>query len=121
MKVCITAVSNSLEAQVDPRFGRCPYLIIVDLETIQFEAIVNESQDATSGAGIQASQLIVNKGAKVLLTGNIGPNAFQALSAAGVEIITGVSGTVRGVLEQFKRGELRKTDAPTVNGHSKMV
>lgn len=121
MKICITAVSNTLDAQLDPRFGRCPYLIIVDPETMQFEAIINESQDATSGAGIQASQLIVNKGAKALLTGNIGPNAFQALSAAGVEIITGMSGTARDIVEQFKRGKLKKTDAPTVNGHSKMV
>jgi predicted Fe-Mo cluster-binding NifX family protein len=120
MKICVTAISNSLDAQIDPRFGRCPYLVIVDTETMQFEPVINESQDATSGAGIQAAQLIVNRGAKVLLTGNIGPNAFQALSAAGIEVITGISGTVRDAVEKIKKGELRKTSAPTVSGHSNM-
>jgi predicted Fe-Mo cluster-binding NifX family protein len=120
MKVCVSAVSNSLDAQLDPRFGRCAYFIILETETMQFEAVPNASQDASGGAGIQAAQVIVNKGAKVLIAGNVGPNAFQALSAAGVAIITGASGTVRQVVEQFKQGELKPTGAPTVGEHSGM-
>jgi predicted Fe-Mo cluster-binding NifX family protein len=117
MKICVTATSNNLGAQVDPRFGRCAYLLIVDVETMQFEAIPNMSSGATGGAGIQAAQTIANKGAKVLVTGNVGPNAFQALSAAGIEIVTGASGTVRETIEKFKTGKLRKNGAPTVGGH----
>jgi predicted Fe-Mo cluster-binding NifX family protein len=117
MKICVTATSNSLDAPIDPRFGRCPNFVIVDSETMQFEAIPNMASGATGGAGIQAAQTIANKGAEVLITGNVGPNAFQALSAAGVKIVTGASGTVREIVEKYKKGELSETGAPTVRGH----
>jgi len=117
MKICVTSTANNLDAQIDPRFGRCSYLVIVDSETMQFEAIPNMASGATGGAGIQAAQTIASKGVKLLITGNVGPNAFQALSAAGIEIVTGAFGTVREAVEKFKRGELKKTGAPTVGGH----
>jgi predicted Fe-Mo cluster-binding NifX family protein len=120
MKICVSAASNSLDAPVDPRFGRCPYFIIVDLETMQFEAIPNVASNAMGGAGIQAAQAIAGRGVKVLITGNIGPNAFQALSSAGIRIITGVYGTVREVVEKYRRGELKETSRPTVGGHFRM-
>ena len=84
---------------------------------MQFEAIPNLAADATGGAGIQAAQTIANEGVKVVITGNVGPNAFGVLSAAGIEIVTGAFGTVREVIEKFKRGELQRTGAPTVGGH----
>ena len=117
MKICVSAVANSLDAQVDPRFGRCPYLVIVDSESMQFEAIPNMASGAMGGAGIQAAQTIASRGVKVLITGNVGPNAFQALAAAGVKIVVGAFGTVRQVVEKYKRGELKETNAPTVGGH----
>ena len=117
MKICVSSTANNLEAQLDPRFGRCLYLIIIDTETMQFEAIPNLAAGTREGAGIHAAQTIANKGAKVLITGNVGPNAFRALSAANIEIITDASGTIRDVVEKFKRGELKKTGAPTVGGH----
>ena len=117
MKICVSAVANSLDAQLDPRFGRCPYFVIIDLESMQFEAIPNDASGAMGGAGIQAAQTIAGKGVTVLITGNVGPNAFQALSAAGIKIVTGAFGTVRESVEKFKRGELRETGAPTVGGH----
>lgn len=117
MKACVSAAGNNLEAQIDPRFGRCAYLVIVDSETMQFEAVPNVATSAFVGAGIQAAQTITNKGAKVVITGNVGPNAFGALSAAGIEIATVAAGTVKDAVEKYKRGELEKADTPTVEGH----
>jgi len=120
MKICVSATGASLEAQLDPHFGRCPYLVIVDSETMQFEAIPNMATGSTGGAGIQAAQNMVNKGVKIVITGNVGPNAFGALSAAGIEIVTATFGTVRELVEKLKKGELQKTDASTVGEHSGM-
>ena len=118
MKICVTAVADGLDAQLDPRFGRCPYFVIVDSETMKFEAIPNTATGAMGGAGIQAAQTAASKRVEVLITGNVGPNAFQALSAAGIKIVTGAFGTVRDVVERYERGELKgETSAPTVRGH----
>jgi predicted Fe-Mo cluster-binding NifX family protein len=117
MKICVSATADDLEAQIDPRFGRSLYLVIVDSETMKFEAIPNMAAGSTGGAGIQAAQTMVNKGVKTVITGNVGPNAFGALSASGIEIVTATSGTIREVVEKFKKGELQKTGAPTVGVH----
>ena len=115
MKICVTAQGDNLDAQVDPRFGRCQYFIIVDPETKEFEVIENSNIQAMGGAGIQSGQLIASKGVNVVLTGNVGPNAFQTLQAAGLEIIIGVSGTVKDAVERYKRGELKLTQGPSVS------
>ena len=117
MKVCVTAVSGSLEAQIDPRFGRCSYFVIVDSESMKVEAVPNTASGSMGGAGIQAAQVIASKGVKVLITGNVGPNAFQALSAAGIRVVTGAFGNVREAIEKFESGELEETSSPTVRGH----
>ncbi|MCK4532715.1 NifB/NifX family molybdenum-iron cluster-binding protein [bacterium] len=115
MKICVTAEGDNLDSTVDPRFGRCQYFIVVDSDTLEFEAIQNPNRETMGGAGIQSSQLIAGKQAKAVLSGNIGPNAFQTLQAAGVEIITGVSGTVKEAIEQYKEGKLESTQGPSVN------
>lgn len=97
---------------VDPRFGRCPYFIIVDIDTMDFEAIPNTSYNALSGAGIEAAQIIANKGAKIVLTGNVGPKAYQALSAVGIQITTGMIGTVREAVTKYMMGELENNSNP---------
>jgi len=117
MKICVTAVSGSLDAQVDPRFGRCPYFVIVDSETMEFEALSNIASGSMSGAGIQAAQTVAGKGAEVLITGNVGPNAFQALSAAGIRVMLDAFGNVREAIKKYKSGELKVTNSPNVRGH----
>ncbi|MEW6556809.1 MAG: NifB/NifX family molybdenum-iron cluster-binding protein [Elusimicrobiota bacterium] len=117
MKICITSQGNNLDAQVDPRFGRCQYFIIVDSETLKFEAIENPNIGAMGGAGIQSAQMIASKGAGAVLTGNIGPNAFSTLQMAGIKIISGVSGTVKEAIALFKKGKIEPTQDATVPGH----
>jgi predicted Fe-Mo cluster-binding NifX family protein len=117
MKICVSASADSLDAQVDPRFGRCLYFVIVDSETMKFEAIPNTGTGAMGGAGIQAAQTIAGTGVKVVVTGNVGPNAFQALSAAGIKIVVGASGTVREAVEKYERGELNEARTSTVRSH----
>ncbi|MCW4022647.1 MAG: NifB/NifX family molybdenum-iron cluster-binding protein [archaeon] len=117
MKICISASSNSLDANVDPRFGRCPYFVIVDSETMESKVVLNDSTNAAHGAGIQAAQTVVNSGATVVITGNVGPNAFKVLFATGIKIITGFSGSIKEAIEKYKNGELQETTNPTVGGH----
>jgi len=114
MKICVSSQGDTLDSQVDPRFGRCACFIIVDPESLEFEAMQNPNVAAMGGAGIQSGQLIASKGVKVVLTGYVGPNAFQTLQAAGIEVIVGVSGVVRDVIERYKKGELRSTQGPSV-------
>jgi len=115
MKICVTSESDKLESKVDPRFGRCQYFIIMDIDTMKFEAVNNPNIDSMGGAGIQSGQLIAEKQVKAVLTGNIGPNAFQTLQAAGVDVITGISGTVKEAVDKYKKGELKPTQGPSVN------
>ncbi|OQA22184.1 MAG: hypothetical protein BWY60_00322 [Actinobacteria bacterium ADurb.Bin346] len=117
MKICITSTGTTLSSSVDPRFGRCPYFIIYDLEQNTFEAIENSSRDAMGGAGIQAGQTIASKNVGAVLSGSFGPNAFRVLQAANIKTYSGVSGTVREAVEQYKKGQLTETSAPDVKAH----
>ena len=117
MRIAVSASGGGLDAAVDPRFGRCPYFVIVDTETMHSEVVPNESGNMAHGAGIQAAQTVVGQGVQVVLTGNIGPNAYQALSAAGTKIVTGVTGTVREAITSYKNGRLKETSSPSVGGH----
>jgi predicted Fe-Mo cluster-binding NifX family protein len=114
MKICVTSQGDTLESRVDPRFGRCAWFMVVNLDTLEFEAIDNAQIQAAGGAGIQAGQLMADKEVKTVLTGNVGPNAFQTLSAAGIEVITGVSGTVFDAVGKYKAGAFSVSDKPTV-------
>ena len=117
MKIAVSASNGGLDAAVDPRFGRCPYFMIVDSETMHSDVVPNESGNMTDGAGIQAAQAVVGHGVQVVLTGNIGPNAYQALTATGIKIVTGVTGTVREAITSYRDGRLKETSSPSVGGH----
>jgi len=117
MIVAISASEPTLDADVDPRFGRCRYFIIIDPENMEFEAVENSGAMAGSGAGIATAQMIAGRGTEVVLTGNCGPKAFQVLSATGIKVITGVSGKVRDVVQSYKDGGLQPASQPNVPGH----
>jgi predicted Fe-Mo cluster-binding NifX family protein len=112
MKVAISAEGPSLDSRIDPRFGRCPFILAVDTETLEVEAIENAGRAAPGGAGIQAAELLTGRAVSHLLTGSCGPNAQTALKAAGIAIVSGCSGTAREALERFKTGEWARSDRP---------
>ncbi len=118
MKVAITSTGQDLNSQVDPRFGRAKYLLVVDLETDELVVYDNaQNADTVQGAGIQAGRAVVDLGASALLTGHVGPKAFATLDAADVVVYTGASGTVAEALTKLKTGELTSTEKANVEGH----
>lgn len=117
MKIAIASSGRTLDALVDPRFGRCPYFLIVESETGGFEAIENTAGQAFRGAGISAAQMIANKNVKAVIAGNFGPNAFNVLSSSGIKIFGGVSGiSAKEALAQYKEGKLKELTATSPFG-----
>jgi predicted Fe-Mo cluster-binding NifX family protein len=118
MKIAVSSQGQDLNSPIDPRFGRARWFIIVETDSGSFEAIDNSDvANATHGAGPLAAQKIASLGVKTVITGHCGPNAFRALQAGGIEIITGISGTIQEAIDKFKKGEVQTTDKPDVTGH----
>ncbi len=118
MKVAITAQGTDLDAEVDPRFGRAAYFLIVDSESLAFEALDNGANaNSLKGAGIQAASVLAENKAEVLLTGYCGPNAFKTLEAAGIKVANDATGTVRECLESFKAGKMPFAQDANAEGH----
>lgn len=117
MKICITSSGESLDSPLNPRFGRCPYFLIVDTETKEVQAVENASAGAARGAGIAAAQKISDLGCGVVITGNVGPNAFYALNAAGIKVFTGAFGkSCEEALKDYNEGNLTEASAATARG-----
>ena len=113
--LCITSSGHDLDSLHDQRFGRCSYFIIIDSESMEFEAIQNDAIYASGGAGIQAAQTIASKNVEVLITGSVGPNAYSALASSGIKMYSASVNTVLDALELFKEGKLTKISTA---GHS---
>lgn len=118
MKIAVTAKGNLLESEVDPRFGRARYILIVDPDTMVFEAVDNSGNaNAFKGAGIGAATMVSDKGAEVLLTGYCGPKAFLTLNAAGVKVVNDIGGTVRDAVNTFRSGRVTYATEANKDGH----
>ncbi len=121
MKLAICSKGEGLSAQVDERFGRCPYFVIVDTEREdQVVSIQNTNVDAAGGAGPQAAQLLAGVGADAVALGNVGPNAVEALKAAKILVYSGIAGTVSDTVQSYRDGKLKFLSEATVESHSGM-
>ena len=118
MKIVVTSNGSGLDAQASPVFGRCPWYLFVDTETMDVEAVENPAMEAASGAGIQAAQFVVEQEAEALVTGNVGPNAFDVLRSADVPVYLLESGTVREAVEAYKEGLLSEASSATGPAHA---
>ena len=118
MKLAITSSGKELDSNLDPRFGRSAYFMIVDPETMAFEVVENsQNLNLSQGAGIQAGKTIADHQVEVLITGHCGPKAFKVLQQAGVKVVTGAGGTVTDAITQFNDGELEISAEADVEGH----
>jgi len=115
MKVCFSSQGDNLDSEIDSRFGRCKYFVVADTKTKKFSSIQNPHISSRGGAGIQSGQLVAEQKVKVVLTGNIGPNAFHTLQEAKVDVVTGVTGTIRDALEKYIKGELTPSQGPSTD------
>ena len=110
MKIAVTSTQKTLESAMDPRFGRAACFLVVDPDTMQFEAVDNAGGAVSGGAGIAAAQSVVNKGVAAVITGNVGPNAMEVLNAAHVDMYRGISATVEENVLAFKEGALNRIE-----------
>ncbi len=118
MRIAITSMGKALESDIDPRFGRAAYFVIVDPDSMAFEAVANtQNLNLPQGAGIQAGKTIVENHVDVLVSGHCGPKAHKVLQAGGVKIMTGAKGCVADAVSQYKNGELQVAEQADVEGH----
>lgn len=118
MKIAVTSKGKDLNSEVDPRFGRTQYFLIVDTETLNFDVVENtQNLNLPQGAGIQSSKKVVDSGADIVVTGNCGPKAFKALKSAGVKISVEFTGRVIDAVQKCKNGMLPFADDANVEGH----
>jgi len=118
MKVVVTSQGPDLNSQVDLRFGRARYFILMDTETGEFTAQDNTiNMNAVQGAGIQAARNVVGLHGEAVITGNVGPKAFATLNAGNVKVYLGAQGMVKDAIEQFKSDQLTCVNKPNVEGH----
>jgi len=116
MKIAISSSGENLDSPIDPRFGRCPFFMIVEIEDKKIKdsnAINNTAMMQGGGAGITAAQVVGNAGAEAVIAVNYGPRAFGVLSELGIEMYQGVQGTVKENVQQLIEGKLKKLEAAT--------
>lgn len=123
MKIAISTQGREKNSPVDPRFGRAAWFVIIDSETGDIVDVLDNraAQDAAHGAGINAATVVAESGAQAVLTGRVGPKAFAVLDAAGINVISDVSGTVEDALERFRSGSVKHDSGPTSDGHTTMA
>ena len=119
MKVAITSSTKSIDSTIDERFARCNFFVIIDTDSMEYEFFSNEAIASSSGAGVKAAQELINRGVDAVITGNIGPNAFDVLNKAGIKIFK-ASGSIREAIENFKEGNLKEMDMANVGRHGGM-
>ncbi len=116
MKVAVSSSGEGKEAEIDDRFGRCSYFVIVDTEKMEYESMENPHTDKAHGVGPQVVQTLSEMEIDAVITGNVGPNAFRTLNSAGIEVYS-AKGKVSEAVEKLKEGELDQMEEKSVGGH----
>ena len=118
MKIAVSASGKGLDAPASPIFGRSQFYVLVDTDTMDCKTLANPAISAAGGAGIQAAQFLASNDAQALVSGNVGPNAFQVFAAANIPVYLFSGATVREAVEAFTKGELAQASGPSARSHS---
>ena len=118
MRIAIASTGKTLESEIDQRFGRATYFIVIDTETMDFSTFGNDRIAAEEKAGIGAAKAVAGAGVQSVLTGNCGAHAERVLRNAGVRLYSGVKGAVLEAIEPFQSGKLTEAKGPSVPSHS---
>jgi predicted Fe-Mo cluster-binding NifX family protein len=119
MKIVISSTGKDLESEVDPRFGRCKYFLIIEAENKrikEFKAIENIGKNQSGAAGITAGQIVANQGVDSVITTNLGPKAFSIFDQFKIKIFQG-QGKIKNVIEDFFKGKLRELSNSNAEQH----
>ncbi|MFO7948346.1 MAG: NifB/NifX family molybdenum-iron cluster-binding protein, partial [Armatimonadota bacterium] len=115
MKIAVSASGDNLQAPADPRFGRSPYYVVVDTESMEFQAYPNEATQQGSGAGIAAAQFVGETDADAVVAGNFGPKALDALQSAGIRMFQFAGGTVEEAARAVADGQAPEVSEASVD------
>lgn len=106
MKVAISATGKTIDNLLDMRFGRCEYFQIHDTENGEVKFIKNKGQLSGGGAGIAAAQQLIDEKVDVIITGSLGPNAYEIIEKAEIKAYKCGNISISSVLDKYNKGEL---------------
>ena len=106
MKIAISAAGQNKESLMDRRFGRCDYFLIYDTETEEFRTIKNNGVSSGGGAGIAAASQVIEEDVSAIITGNLGPNAFELIEKSGIKAYGCEIIPIFKAVEMFQKNQL---------------
>ena len=89
MKVGVSASGKDLNARVDNRFGRCPWFLVVESDSLKFAALENRHADEEMGAGVAAARDLIDAHVDTVISGQVGPRAYEVLRATNIDNLPG--------------------------------
>ena len=110
MKIAISSTGKTLESEVDARFGRCDYFLIVEIKDKKIESvksIENKAKTQAGGAGITAGEIVANEKVDAVITQNTGPRAFSVFEQLGIKVYQG-QGKIKDSAQEFIDGKLKE-------------
>lgn len=118
MKVIVSSTGPEMGSEVSRVFGRAEYYLLVDTGDMSAQPLKNPATGQSSGAGIRAAQFVLEQKPEALISSNVGPNAFEVLSAGGVECYSAPPGSVKSAVEAFEKGTLESLSSANAGSHS---
>jgi len=116
MKIAISANSGDPDLEFSARFARCQCFLVVDPALENWQEVENPALDAQGGAGTQVVQLLAKMGVEAVVSGRYGPNAYEALQAAGMGAYLASAGSPRKLLADFQANRLKTASGPNSQG-----